>query len=304
MTMRQLQTLDLVGLPFDLGAAGRGSAFGPAALRAAGLPGRLRDRGWGVEDHGDLASPPISDIGDCLAGHAHHRGAVAAWTQAIHDRAYTTARAGTLPVFMGGDHSVSMGTVSGVARACRERGQEIAVLWLDAHADFNTPATSATGNVHGMAVAFLAGLPGLEWVLPDRPFLPILPQRVALLGLRDVDTAEQAALDRSGISAMPMSALRARGIPVVVDEFLARIDSRTTHLHVSLDLDVIDPALAPGVGTGVAGGATLDEARLLATMLARSGLLGSLDLVELDPTLDPSGRSAEILTDLAVALLS
>ena len=294
--------VELLGVPLDFGAARRGSAHGPAALRAAGLAERLMADGHGVRDAGDLRPPPARDD-TLLTGRANHASAIAAWTEAIHDRAYAMAKSDARPVFLGGDHSVSMGTISGVARAAAEAGQTLAVIWLDAHADYNTPLTSGTGNLHGMSVAFLAGQPSLAPLLKGRPFVPLRPADVHLVGLRDVDPAEQRALDASSVDAVSMADYRKRGLAEVLGRVLDSVDPRRTRLHVSLDLDFLDPTIAPGVGTGVPGGTTLPETQAIMARLADSGLVGSADLVELDPTLDPGGSSAALLAGLAAQLL-
>lgn len=293
--------VELIGCPVDLGGPHRGSAAGPGALRAAGLARRLDEAGWAVRDGGDVGAPPHADPVPALA-RCRNAAAVAGWTRAIHDRAYAAARDGAVPVFMGGDHGASMGTVGGIARACADRGRPFALVWLDAHADYNTPATTETGNLHGMALAFLTGEPSLRGLSGDRPFAPVPPAAVGLFGLRDVDAAERDALVRSGVAAVSMADWRGRGLAESLEAFLARLDP-SAHLHVSLDLDVVDPALAPGVGTPVPGGATLAEARLVADALARIGRLDSLDLVELDPTRDLPGRSAALLAELAATAL-
>lgn len=298
---RQGKALELIGCPLDLGGPHRGSAAGPGALRAAGLAARLSAASWAVRDAGDVPAPAAVALGPEYA-RCHNAGAVAGWTRVLHDRAYQALVRGALPVFLGGDHSLSMGSVSGVARACADAGRPLAVLWIDAHADFNTPTTTETGNLHGMGLAFLTGEPELCALGGDRIFVPVRPAAVGLFGLRDVDAAERDALGRSAVQALSMAAWRERGIGAAVAAFLDRLDP-DAHLHVSLDLDVVDPAEAPGVGTPVPGGATRAEARAAAAVLARSTRVGSLDLVELDPARDPSGASAALFADLAATLL-
>ncbi len=293
--------LDLIGCPLDLGAPRRGAGAGPRALREGGLAARLAGAGWTVGDGGDVVPRPPPVALDPALARCRHAAAVAGWTRAIDDRARGTLRNGTLPVFLGGDHSLSMGSAGGVARACAAAERPLALLWLDAHADFNTPATTETGNLHGMALAYLVGEPSLAGLGNGAP-PPVPPGCVGLFGLRDVDAAEGRALDRSGVEAVPMTAWRDRGVADAVQAFLKRLDPRA-HLHVSLDLDVVDPAEAPGVGTPVPNGATRAEVLAVAGLLARDGRVGSLDLVELDPTRDPSGRSAALLVDLAATLL-
>ena len=296
--------LSLLGIPLELGAGEPGSIMGPAALRTAGLPALLGALGYDVQDHGDLAHPeavaltmPAADAGAC-----RNLGRIAAWTRAIHDRAYSMAREGGVPIFLGGDHSLSMGTVSGIARHCREANRDLFVLWLDAHADFNTPATTPSGNMHGMSVAFACGESTLRPILGDRPFVPVEAGNVHILGLRSIDAQEREAVKSCGINVIDMRMIDELGVSVLLKRILERIDDRLAHLHVSLDVDFIDPSLAPAVGTTVPGGATYREAHLIMEMLHDSGLVGSLDIVELNPFLDERGRSARLLTELTASL--
>jgi arginase len=296
--------LALLGLPLELGAAEPGCLMAPAALRTAGMPAMLRQMGYRVEDHGDLARPlPISvDMPWGDASRCNHLPEIAAWIGAIHDHAYTLASGAAVPVFIGGDHAVSMGTISAVARACRDTGRKLVVLWLDAHADFNTPATSPTGNMHGMPVAFLTGEPSLRALIGAREFVPVEPGNFHLFGLRSIDAAERRALQKSGVDSTDMRMIDEFGVSVLIKRILDRIGDGDTHLHVSLDLDFLDPSVAPGVGTSVPGGATYREAHLIMEMLHESGLVGSVDIVELNPFLDERGRSARVLAELTASL--
>lgn len=294
----------LLGIPLDLGAGTRGALMGPAALRTAGLPETLRDLGLAVEDHGDLAVPPPveSGLAEAEARRCNHAGAIAAWTRAIHVGAYELVRGGGLPLFLGGDHAISMGTVSGIARHCAETGRELAVLWLDAHADCNDPSTTPSGNMHGMSVAFLTGEASLKPLLGGLPFHPVRPEDVTLFGLRSVDREERRRIADRGIVSVDMRAIDEFGVPALMRRFLDGLAGRDVHLHVSFDVDFLDPALAPGVGTRVPGGATYREAHLIMEMLHDSGLVASLDVVELNPFLDEAGRSAILLADLLGSL--
>jgi len=296
--------ISLLGLPLELGAAELGCLMAPAALRTAGMPTMLRELGYAVEDHGDLARPsPIAvEMAARDAANCNHLAEIAAWTRAIHDRAYDLAGADAVPVFMGGDHSVSMGTVSAIARRCREAERDLVVLWLDAHADANTPGTSPSGNMHGMPVAFLTGEPSLRPLLGDREFVPVDPANFHLFGLRSIDAAERRALQASGIDSIDMRMIDEFGVSVLVKRILDKIGDGNTHLHVSLDLDFLDPSVAPGVGTSVPGGATYREAHLIMEMLHESGLVGSVDIVELNPFLDERGKSARVLAELTASL--
>jgi arginase len=299
---REPVSIALVGVPLELGSGVRGALMGPAALRTSGLAGLLEGLGHSVVDHGDLSAPPrVALTGENLR-RCRSAEEVAGWTQEIHDRAYAVVGTGAVPIFLGGDHAISMGTVSGVARHCAEQGKRLVVLWLDAHADYNTPATSPSGNMHGMPVAMLAGEPSLAAVLGDRAFTPLAPDQLRLFGLRSVDAEERGRLAAHGIGSVDMRAIDEFGVAALMRDLLEEIARPDTHLHVSLDIDFVDPALAPGVGTAVPGGATYREAHLVMEMLHDSGLVGSVDLVELNPFLDERGRSAVLMAELAASL--
>lgn len=295
--------ISLIGIPLEKGAGAMGTLMGPAALRTAGLVGRLADLGHEVVDHGDILAPaPVMPAFSAEAsGNCRHLGEITAWTRAIHQRAYAMACEGGVPVFMGGDHSISMGTVSGIARRCAETGRELAVLWLDAHADFNTPATTPSGNMHGMSVAFLAGDRELAPILGDAAFPPIDPANIHLFGIRSLDRAERAALIARGVDIVDMRQIDETSVARQLAPRLEELRRRNVHLHVSLDADFLDPSVAPGVGTAVPGGTTFREAHLVMEMIHDTGLLGSLDLVELNPFLDERGRTANLVADLAAS---
>ena len=296
--------LSLLGVPLERGAGLRGTLMGPQALRVAGLPEALTRLGFTVADHGDLACPAWGGID--LSAHpglqsCRHAAEIAAWTRLIHDHAYRLAGEATRPIFLGGDHSLSMGSISGIARHCREAGRELAVLWLDAHGDFNTPATSPSGNIHGMALAFLTGEPELAPLL-DRALVPLDPSRVHLVGLRAVDPQERRRLALHGLDCVDMRMIDETSLSAVMRRVLGGLAGRDVHLHVSLDTDFLDPDLAPGVGTAVPGGVTYREAHRAMEMLYDSGLVASLDVVELNPFLDDRGRSARLLVELVASL--
>ncbi|WP_181707821.1 arginase [Chthonobacter rhizosphaerae] len=296
--------ISLLGIPSERGAGTAGTLMGPAALRTAGLPACLADLGYIVHDKGDMSAPaPVEPAMDPIAAaRCRNLADITAWTRAIHDAAYEMARSGGVPVFMGGDHSLSMGTISGVARACRDAGRELAVLWLDAHADYNTPDTTPSGNMHGMALAYLSGDPSLAPLSGDAGHVPIAPDSISLFGVRSVDREERRALAEHGVEVVDMRQIDEEGIVAPLRRILDRLKKRNVHLHVSFDADFLDPALAPGTGTAVMGGATYREAHLVMEMIHDSGLLGSLDLVELNPFLDERGRTARLVADLTASL--
>ena len=293
----------LLGVPIQAGTHQPGCLMGPASLRTAGIGAALEELGCRVVDRGDLVPGPVA--GETVASPPTLRrfGEVAAWTAAVADRVARCLAEGEVPVVLGGDHSLSMGSVAGVARHCRAAGRELFVLWLDAHADFNTPETSPSGNMHGMPLAALCGEAGLEGVFGDRVAGSRLsPDHVHLFGIRSVDRGERALLNRRGVDVVDMRHIDEWGVAVPLRRILDRVRAAGGWLHVSLDVDFLDPSLAPGVGTTVPGGATYREAHLIMEMIHDSGLMGSLDVVELNPFLDDRGRSALILVDLVASL--
>jgi arginase len=207
-----------------------------------------------------------------------------------------------VPLFMGGDHSLSMGSVNGVARHWQTQGKPLFVLWLDAHADYNTPATTLTANMHGMSAAFLCGEPGLDHLLGCEPRVPIAPERLDLFGIRSIDPLERDLVRRRAITVVDMRALDEFGVGVLIRRVIDRVRAADGVLHLSFDVDFLDPAVAPGVGTTVPGGATYREAHLIMELLHDSGLVRSLDVVELNPFLDERGRTARVAVELIGSL--
>ena len=289
----------LISAPVEDGAGQPGCALGPSALLAAGLAQRLRAQGHRVMEFATQPPGP-------LAASVHRNAAVvrlpemAAWTVALAEIAYQ-ASGTTCPVFLGGDHSLSAGTMAGLARRAAELGRPLFVLWLDAHPDFHTLDTTQSGNLHGVPLAYAAGRPGFDGYLPALA-CPVDPARICLLGVRSTDDAEAAALADAGIDVHPPRGPDA-DLARALASFLDRVQAADGLLHVSLDADFIDPADAPGVGTPVAGGATATEAFCLMGMLARSRLVSSVDLVELNPVLDEHRRTTWLMVELAARLL-
>jgi len=252
-----------------------------------------------VVDAGDVHVVPARD----LPNHpkAHNLRVVGAFTRALEAGVYDAAAAGRFPLILGGDHSLSMGTVSGMARYAAQQGRPLFVLWLDAHSDFNTPATSPSGNIHGMPVAYFCGQAELAEILPkDRPFVD--PRNVFQVGIRSVDASERELIKVHGVNVFDMRWLDEQGVAAAIRQILGVVSDANGLLHVSLDVDFLDPEIAPGVGTTVPGGATFREAHLIMEMLCDSGLVSSLDLVELNPFLDDRGKSARILVELTASL--
>jgi arginase len=292
----------LLGVPIEIGAGLRGTLMGPAALRTAGIGRVLEQLHYAVEDHGDVARPDFDRGDDPAPANANFYGEVRSWVGAISTRAYELARSGAVPVFMGGDHSLSMGSVNGVARHWQAQGRPLFVLWLDAHADYNTPATSLTANMHGMSAAFLCGEPGLNQLLGDEPRVAIPPERLDLFGIRSIDPLEKELVQTRRIAIADMRAIDEFGVGVLVRKVIERVRAANGVLHLSFDVDFLDPSVAPGVGTTVPGGATYREAHLIMELLHDSGLVHSLDIVELNPFLDERGRTARVAVELLGSL--
>jgi arginase len=292
----------IIGAPVEEGAGTPGAAMGPRMLRTAGLVSALTDLGCVVADCGDLALPALLPVAPPGLGHARNFPEIAGWSRLIAGETHAALAGGRLPVVIGGDHALSMGSVSGVARHCAEAGRPLFVLWLDAHADFNTPATSPSGNMHGMSAAMLTREPGLEAVMGDAPHGSVDPRNLTLFGIRSVDRAERDLLRSRGIEVIDMRLIDEFGVAVLIRKVIERVAAAGGHLHVSLDVDFLDPSLAPGVGTTVPGGANYREAHLIMELLHDSGLVGSLDVVELNPFLDERGKSALLLVDLVASL--
>ncbi len=287
----------LLGAPVDSGKRRRGCLMGPDAFRVAGLAEALSSLGHRVRDLGNLA-PDAVDLAPDPRLFALPE--TVGWTAALM-RAGREAAAQGMPVFLGGDHALSMGSVAGVAAHAAEAGRPLFLLWLDAHTDFHTPATSESGNLHGVSVAYLAGREGFG-AFPPMP-APLPMKNVCMLGIRSIDPGERAALLETEVHLYDMRHIDEHGICAPLAEFLGRADAAGGWLHVSLDVDFLDPAVAPAVGTTVPGGASFREAHLVMETLCDSGLVGSLDLVELNPFLDERGRTAGVMVDLCASLL-
>lgn len=292
--------ITLIGVPMEAGAGARGACMGPAALRTAGLAEALGSLGHRVTDLGDVT--PLDPQPLEIPGRARNAGVVAAWVRGIDAAAWGAARSGAVPIFLGGDHALSAGSVNAMARHAETLGRPLAVLWLDAHSDFNTPATSPSGNIHGMPVAALTGALGLDFLYDgiDRAQLPA--EAFHMFGIRSVDGAERRALRARGIRVTDMRQIDEHGTARLMADLIAGVRAAGAMLHVSLDVDFLDPSIACGVGTAVPGGATFREAHLVMEMLEDSGLVTSLDLVELNPFMDDRGQSARLMVDLVASL--
>ncbi|QBY00455.1 arginase [Rhodophyticola sp. CCM32] len=289
----------LIGAPVDSGKRRAGCLMGPDAYRTAGLADTLASLGASPEDLGNIAPAPLRPV--TAANPALHGLAeTIAWTEALTEAA-RDAMARGFPIFLGGDHSLSLGTVAGVASHAARAGRPQFLLWLDAHADMHTPDTTTSGHLHGTPVAYATGRAGFE-AFPPMP-APIPQDQVCILGLRSVDRQENEMLGQTGIAAHDMRAIDEYGVAPPLRAFLEKVATVNGFLHVSLDVDFLDPGIAPAVGTTVPGGATFREAHLVMEILHDSGLVTSLDLVELNPFLDERGRTASLMVDLTASLM-
>lgn len=295
------QEIGLLGAPLEEGTHEKGCLMGPDALRTAGLSQTLESLGFAVIDHGNLHPAALAEPVS-LHGNALNASSIAAWTRSLAAKGYDMAKAGQFPLFMGGDHALSMGSIAGVARHANELERELFILWLDAHPDFNTPHTSLSGNMHGMSVAALCGLDGLDPLFKPRLQSPINPANVHMIGIRSVDPQERELLKHHGVHVNDMRIIDEIGVIKPLQALLDEVTKRNGLLHVSLDVDFLDPFIAPAVGTTVPGGATFREAHLIMELLHESKRVTSLDLVELNPFLDERGKTAELLTDLTASL--
>lgn len=291
--------LSLIGAPTDIGASVAGCRLGPGALRVAGIGRGLQALGRDVVDTGDLHGP-INPMTPPVDGY-RHLPEVIAWNELVRDAVGEALASGRLPIMLGGDHSLAVGSISAVAAHCRAVGKKLLIVWVDAHADINTAAMTPSGNIHGMPVACLLGhgpdeLTGLSDEVPA-----ITHDQIHQVGLRSVDAGEKRFLAELGMSVYDMRYLDEVGMRRAMRRALASVDA-DTHLHLSLDLDFVDPGVAPGVGTPVVGGPTYREAQLCMEMIADTGALGSVDIVEVNPALDVRNTTAELAVDLVESL--
>jgi arginase len=294
-----MRDVSLIGAPTDIGASVRGASMGPEALRVAQLQPRLESHGLSVLDRGNLGGP-ANPWQQPVSGYRHLEEVVR-WNQAVHDAVIQELRAQRLPVLLGGDHCLGIGSISAVARHCRENGRKLRVLWLDAHADFNTSAITPSGNVHGMPVACLCGHGPRALVEMAGQVPAIQPKWIRQIGIRSVDPDEKRFVHEQDLEVFDMRYIDEMGMRHTMELALATLDANT-HLHVSFDVDFLDAEIAPGVGTTVPGGPTYREAQLCMEMIADTGRLASLDVMELNPALDVRNKTAELAVDLIESL--
>ena len=292
-------SISLIGAPTDIGAGSRGASMGPEALRVANLQSVLEGHGLQVVDRGNLAGPANPWQGP-VDGY-RHLAEVVAWNQAVHAAVHAELALGHLPILLGGDHCLGLGSISAVARHCREAGKKLRVLWLDAHADFNTQALTPSGNLHGMPVACLCGL-GPQALIEIGGQVPAInPKWMRQIGIRSVDAGEKRLVHAMGLEVFDMRYIDEMGMRHTMALALAMLDANT-HLHVSFDVDFLDPVIAPGVATTIPGGPTYREAQLCMEMIADTGRLASLDVMELNPALDVRNQTALLAVDLIESL--
>lgn len=293
------QDISLIGVPTDIGAGARGASMGPEALRVANLATVLEGQGLRVIDRGNLAGPSNPWLPP-TSGYRHLEEVVV-WNERLHEAVHAELALGSLPIVLGGDHCLGLGSISAVARHCRASGKKLRVLWLDAHADFNTADLTPSGNIHGMPVALLCGmgpalLTGIGGTTPA-----IDASVVRQIGIRSVDAGEKRLVHQAGLEVFDMRYIDEMGMRHTMELALATLDAHT-HLHVSFDVDFLDPDIAPGVGTTVPGGPTYREAQLCMEMIADTGRLASLDVMELNPALDVRNKTATLAVDLIESL--
>lgn len=293
------KTCILIGAPIDDGQKRPGCLMGPAAYRVAGIQATLADLGYPVEDRGDVVQQ-ATEPAACANPAVHSLDAVLGWSASLAKAGQAAMKDG-FPIFLGGDHSLSIGTVAGVTAHAVEVGRPQFLLWLDAHTDFHTPMTTQSGNLHGTPVAYIAGRDGFD-AFPPFP-APLPSENICLFGIRSVDSEEHAALIERDIAIKDMRVLDEHGVVAPLRSFLDKVRAANGLLHVSLDVDFLDPSIAPAVGTTVPGGATFREAHLVMEMLHETGLVTSLDLVELNPFLDERGRTAKLMVELLASLM-
>jgi len=299
--MRQAR-VGIIGVPLDLGAGRRGVDMGPSAIRVARLNQRLAELGYEVTDFGNVAvdQPEASPVG---REQARYLAQIARTCKRLAQQVETALADGIFPLVLGGDHSVAVGTVAGVARHLRREQRRVGLIWVDAHADMNTPETSPSGNVHGMPLACCVGL-GPRALTHLAGFAPLVKaDNVALVGVRDVDQLEKPHVRRSGVKAFTMRHIDERGVLAVIREAIAIAGNGTAGIHVSLDMDAVEPQEAPGVGTPVRGGLTYREAHLVMEVLCDAGLLVSMEVVEVNPIMDESNRTATLAVELIMSAM-
>lgn len=287
----------------DLGAGRRGVDMGPSALRLAGIRERISEMGIEVDDDRESIPIPIRERGDVFDERVRFLPHIVTGCTRLAGRVELAKQENTVPLVMGGDHSIAIGTIAGLAAFCRKEGKRLGVIWIDAHADFNTPESSPSGNVHGMPLAVSVGLGRRELTELYGPSPKVDSRNVVLIGVRDVDPLEKANLKDRGVLTYTMADIDRMGMFSAAEEALERVRPRVDVLHVSFDVDCLDPEFAPGVGTPVKGGIQFRELHLLMETLAASGLVGSIEVVEINPILDVANQTSEVAVAMVLSVL-
>ena len=298
-----MRPVHLIGVPLDLGGNRRGVDMGPSAFRIAGLGEQLASLGYAIADKGDLPAP-IPETQELRDEHKKYIRDIAKVCTKVYQTALESLEEGAMPIVLGGDHSVAAGSAAAAAEwAKQSKGLPIGLLWVDAHGDMNTPATSLSGNVHGMPLAALLGQEPAELAKIGTFSPKVLPAHTVIIGVRNLDEREKIAVRDSHVHVFTMKDIDRQGIASIVEQAVNLAGNGTAGIHVSWDMDVCDPVIAPGVGTPVKGGLDYREAHMVMEIVADSGLLTSLDLVEVNPTLDVRNATAQLGTELALSAL-
>lgn len=294
--------IEIIGVPSDLGANIRGANMGPAAMRIAGLKRKIEIQGYPVTDSGDLPVPIRDSLPKAIA-ETKFRDPITRLCQQLCEKTYTSLKNANMPLIVGGDHSVAIGSIAGISKYYQEKNQSIGLIWIDAHADVNTPESSPSGNIHGMPLATLLGRGFDELSSIGIPGPKLKPENTALLGVRTIDDEEKAILRDIGINYYSMRDIDEKGMFTVMQDAINRASAGTAGIHVSFDIDGIDPRYAPGVSTPVGGGLTFREAHLALEMLYETKRICSLEFVELNPYMDVGAQSASLAVDLILSAL-
>lgn len=301
MMVKKSYTIDIIGVPSDLGANMRGSCMGPAALRIAGLSRKLtKVGGHKVSDLGDISVP----IRDSLTEQQQEKKRLLPLQNIctdLCDKTYNSLKEGNSPLIIGGDHSLAIGSISGISKYYREQNKRLGVVWVDAHSDINTPESSETGNIHGMPVSALLGKGYKELSAIGGDFAKLQPENIVLVGIRSIDSVEAKILEESGVLYFTMRDIDEKGMTKIMDEALLHLEKSSDVIHVSFDIDGVDPHYAPGVSTPVTGGISFRESHLLLERVSETGKLCSMDLVELNPYTDQQAKTAQFSVDLVLS---
>lgn len=295
--------IKLIDVPMDLGAGRRGVDMGPSALRLAGIKEKVASLGFSVEDDQDDIFVPIPEHGHVENNSLKFLKEIVTTCEHLARRVELAKEEGFFPIVMGGDHSIAIGTIAGLSSFYKKQGKKLGVVWVDAHADMNTPETSPTGNIHGMPLAVNIGLGADVLINLHGNFQKLDPKNVALIGIRDLDREEKRNVKARGINAYTMADIDRLGIFAVIQEAISILKERVDVIHISFDVDGMDPGVAPGVGTPVQGGLRFRETHLIMETLAETGMVGSMEITEINPILDIRNQTAETAVEMVCSAL-